>query len=179
MAERKRIFIGVALAMAVLLALAIVIPNLQRSRMSGPPTPGASTVRTLNTSEITYATTYPLQGYAPNLAVLGPDAADYSQCRPTQTRACLVDPKLACPSGIGTAWCRDGLYRYNIQSSSTEPPYKDYWITATPVQANPKFRNYCSLSDAVMRSEQGVPLSRPYTLEECQALSYDPGSYHP
>ena len=178
MTRRKRILTGVAMAMAVLLALAIVIPNLQRSRMSGP-TPGASTVRTLNTSQIMYSMTYPDQGYAPNLAVLGPDMPDYSQCHPTQTRACLTDSKVACPSGIGTAWCEKGLYRYNIQSSSTEPPYKDYWITATPVHANPKFRNYCSLSDAVMRSEQGAPLSRPYTLEECQALSYDPGSYHP
>ena len=179
MTKRKKIFIGIAVTMAVLLSLAIVIPNLQRSRMSGPPTPGASTVRTLITSQIVYSTTYPDQGYAPSLAVLGPDIPDFSQCHPTKTHACLVDLKIACPSGIGTAWCAKGLYRYNIQSSSTEPPYKDYWITATPVQTNPKFRNYCSLSDAAVRSEQGAPLSRPYTLEECQALSYDPSSYHP
>jgi hypothetical protein len=179
MTELKKIFIGLAVAMAVLLALVIVIPNLQRSRMSGSPTPGASMVRTLNTSQIVYSTTYPDQGDAPNLAVLGSHIPDYSQCHPTQTHACLVDAKVACPSGIGTIWCSNGLYRYNIQSSSTESPYKDYWITATPVQANRKFRNYCSLSDAVMRSEEGAPLSRPYTLEECQALSYDPGSYHP
>jgi hypothetical protein len=172
MTELKKIFIGVAVAITVLLALAIVIPNLQRSRMSGPPTPGASTVRTLNTSQVTYSTTYSDQGYASNLAVLGPDIPDYSQCHPKQTHACLIDPRVACPSGIGNAWCANGLYRYNIQSSSTEPPYEDYWTTATPVRANPKLneKNFCSGPDAVVRSEDGPPLSRPYTLTECLAL---------
>jgi type IV pilus assembly protein PilA len=173
MTERKKIFIGIAVTMAVLLLLAIVIPNLQRSRMSGPSTPGVSILRTLNLSQIVYSTTYPDQGYASNLAVLGSEVPDFTPCHPTQTHACLMDAKTACPSGIGTAWCVNGLYRYNIQSSSTEPPYRNYWITATPVQANPKFRNYCSLSDAVIRSEQGTPLDRPYTLEECHSLAAD------
>jgi hypothetical protein len=179
MTERKKTLIGVMVAIVALLALAIAIPNLQRSRMGDPPTPGASTIRMLNTSQIVYSTTHPDQGYAPDLAVLGPDIPDSSHCHPTKTHACLIDPKIACPSGIGTAWCVNGLYRYNIQSGSNEPPYKDYWITATPVQAGSKFRNYCSLSDAVIRSEQGAPLVRPYTLEECRSLSVDPSSYHP
>jgi hypothetical protein len=174
MTALKKTYIGVALAMAILIGLAIVIPNLQRSGM-GDRTTGASTVRTINTAEITYATNYPKIGYASNLAVLGP--AEGGNCN--SSHACLVDEVVACPRGTGQPWCVKGAYRFNIQSSSSEPPYKDYWITATPVQANPEFRNYCSLSDAVMRSEQGAPLSRPYMLEECQALSYDPGSYHP
>jgi hypothetical protein len=136
MTERKKTFIGVTVVIVVLLALAIVVPNLQRSRMGDPPTPGASTIRILNTSQIAYSTIYPAQGYAPNLAVLGPDMPDIpdaSHCHPTKTHACLIDAKIACPSGIGTAWCANGLYRYNVQSSSTGPPYKDYWLTATPV----------------------------------------------
>lgn len=99
MMELKKIFIGVTVAIAVLLALAIVIPNLQRSQIS--PGHGAQpqqTIRSLNTTQVSCLMTYPKLGYAPNLAVLGPDAANYSQCHPTQTLACLVDPKLACLS---------------------------------------------------------------------------------
>src|SRR6266567_9282250 len=173
MTKTMKILIGAGVTIVVLLALGIVIPNLFRSRMIGDHgMPGASMVRTINTTQVTYSTYYPDQGFAPNLAVLGPDVPDYSQCNATQTRACLLDQKVGCSSGVGTAWCEDGrgLYRYNLQSSSTKPPYRDYWITATPVHANPGLKNYCSLSDAVVRWERAAPLSRPYTLEECQAL---------
>jgi hypothetical protein len=169
MTKTKKILIGAGVTIVVLLALAIVIPNLLRSRMHSPA-PGASMVRTINTSQVTYSTTYPDQGFASNLAVLGPDVPDYSQCHASPTRACLLDQKVGCAAGIGTAWCVYGAYRFSVQSSSTEPPYKDYWITATPVHANPELKNYCSLSDAVVRWEQAAPLSRPYSLEECQAL---------
>ena len=165
MTKLKKTFIGIAVAMAVLISLAIVIPNLQRSRMSGPSA-GASTVRSINTAQITYATTYPKIGYAPNLAVLGP--AESGNC--DSSHACLLDLVTACPQGIGEGWCVKDFYRYNIQTSSTEPPYRDYWITATPIRPDPTGRNYCSASDAVIRSEQAAPLSRPYTLEDCQAL---------
>jgi len=171
MTERKKIFIGVAMAIVVLLAVAIVIPNPFRPRMSGGHKQGPDTVRTINTAQVAYSTNYPDQGYAPNLAALGPDGPDYAQCHPTRTHACQLDEKVACPSGTGTAWCVKGAYRYNLQSSSTEPPYKDYWITATPVHANPELNNYCSLPDAVVRWERAAPLSRPYSLEECQALA--------
>jgi hypothetical protein len=79
-------------------------------------------------------------------------------------------PMLAVPKVQVRGWCVYGGYRFNVQTSSNDPPYKDYWVTATPIEANPKLRNHCSASDAVIRSEQAVPLSRPYTLEECQAL---------
>jgi hypothetical protein len=157
-------------AVAAIFVLAIATYDWQRP--SGPTGPNAaSTVRTLNITEVTYQATYPKIGYAPNLAVLGSDVPDIAQCRPRPEHACLVEATLACPTGVGTAWCVEGVYRYNIRSSSAEAPYKDYWITATPVQANPEFKNYCSGPDAVVRYEGGSPLSQPYsTLEECLAM---------
>src|SRR5215472_11024706 len=84
----------------VLLALAVLIPNLLRSRMVGDPPPwgqGAWNVRTINTAQVTYATNFEKIGYAPNLAVLGP--ANPGECGPQH--ACLLDPKLACTEGSG------------------------------------------------------------------------------
>jgi type IV pilus assembly protein PilA len=169
-----------ALVMLVL-AAAIVLPTLFRARMSDGGPPGARHVRTLATSEITYSSTYPEQGYAPNLAVLGPDRPDAERigCRPSTAHACLIDPNLGCSNGTGLAWCADRVYRYNIQSSSLAPPYKDYWITATPLEAAPERKNYCMTSDAVLRSESGPPLSRPYTLAECEKLQIDFSAYRP
>jgi hypothetical protein len=175
MSQRKKLFAGAAAAVAMLFVLAVAIPNWQRSRMTGcPATPaaaGAMNVRSIITSQITYATMYPRQGYARNLAVMGSDGPDYAQCHPRPDRACLLDQKVGCPSGTGTAWCVAGSYRFNVQSSSSEPPYKDYWITATPVRADPELKNLCSGPDAVVRHEGGSPLSQPYsTLEECLAM---------
>jgi len=167
-------------AVAILLALAMVaLPNLLRSRMTADPASPAAAgvwyVCTINTSQVMYFTTYEKVGYAPNLAVLGP--AENGQCNPEH--ACLLDSVIACPQGTDQEWCTKGLYRYNVQSSSTEPPYKDYWVTATPIKASPNLKNYCSTEDAVIRIESGTPLKRPYTRDECLAVPPDPNGYHP
>jgi hypothetical protein len=172
---KKKILLSTAGTIALLLVLAIAVLNLRPGRMSGPTTPVASTIRTINTSEVTFASIYSAVGYAPNLSVFGP--ADSGNC--DSSHACLLDNIIACSVGTGQGWCRKGLYRYNVQSSSSKPPYKDYWVTATPIEAKPGMRSYCSLSDAVMRSEPGVSRIHPYTLQECRNLPYDPDSYHP
>ena len=49
----------------ILIIAAIAIPNLMRARIAANESAGASTVRTLNTAEVTYSTTYSSMGYAP------------------------------------------------------------------------------------------------------------------
>jgi hypothetical protein len=171
---KKKILLSAAGVIAILL-IVVAILNLRKGQMSLPSTPGASTIRTINTSEVTFATDYPAVGYAANLPMLGP--ADSGTC--DSSHACLLDNVVACAAGMGKGWCSKGLYRYNVQSSSSVPPYKDYWVTATPIEARPGRRSYCSYSDAVMRSEPGVSRSHPYTLEECRDLPRDPGSNLP
>src|ERR1041385_7991020 len=57
----------------ILIIAAIAIPNLLRSKMSANDSAAISTLRTINTSEVTYSTTYPTQGYADTLTKLGPN----------------------------------------------------------------------------------------------------------
>jgi hypothetical protein len=172
----ERIGIAIIIGLAAVILATVLILGFHRSPVAGGRfhggQPGAQVVRTLNTAEITYATTYPEQGYAPDLATLGPGRPEATNtgCQgPTTAHACLIDARVGCNAG-STAWCVSGPYRYSIQSSSSKPPYRDYWITATPIEARPEHKNYCSASDLVVRSEQSLPLSRPYTLAECLAL---------
>jgi len=51
----------------ILIIAAIAIPNLLRSRMAANESAAASTVRTLNTSEVSFSTTYPTVGYSNSL----------------------------------------------------------------------------------------------------------------
>src|SRR6202020_1520964 len=133
MTKRKKIF-GV---IGLLLLLTIILLRLFSS-FKNPTTRRASVIRTIHTAEATYHTSYPPVGYAPNLWVLGP--ADSRNC--DSSHACLLDAVVSCSTGTGQGWCRKGLYRYNIQSSSTKAPYKDYWLTATPIDATSKLRSY-------------------------------------
>src|SRR5262249_32556935 len=58
----------------VLVGAAIAIPNLLRSKMAANQSAATSTLRTINTAEVTYTTAYPRKGYAASLAVMGPGA---------------------------------------------------------------------------------------------------------
>ena len=54
----------------ILIIAAIAIPNLLRARMAANESSAASSIRTVNTAEVTYYSTYPATGYAA-LASLG------------------------------------------------------------------------------------------------------------
>src|SRR5215813_1885984 len=98
----------------ILIIAAIAIPNLMRARIAANESAGASTVRTLNTAEVTYSTTYASAGYAPNLKTLGPNGVVCSD--PTVVNAnaaCLVDNVLGCTS----ATCPKAAFGYTVTSS--------------------------------------------------------------
>ena len=153
---------------------AIVIPNLLRARISANEAAAASTVRTINTMQITYSTTYPEQGYARDLATLGGNCTSG-----TAEHACLLDSQLGQANCTSGGWCQKGQYKYTVssncaparfgeQQAGTENACAEYVIAATPINFNTGRRNYCSVSDAVIRSRLGGPLSTPPTAEECQ-----------
>jgi prepilin-type N-terminal cleavage/methylation domain-containing protein len=75
----------------ILIIAAIAIPNLLRSRIAANQASAVGSIRTLNTAQITYASTYN-SGYSTSLADLAPPAVGAS---PTSTAAGLIDSVLA------------------------------------------------------------------------------------
>jgi type IV pilus assembly protein PilA len=80
----------------ILIIAAIAIPNLMRSRMAANESSAVGSVRTINTAEVTYASTFPDTGYSADLTSLGGTTA---ACTPGQVAqigaACLIDQTLS------------------------------------------------------------------------------------
>src|SRR5262245_5681428 len=77
----------------ILIIAAIAIPNLLRARMAANESSAVSSLRTIDTGEITYQSTYPTIGYAVTLVNLGGPLG--AACVPASTSACLIDAVLA------------------------------------------------------------------------------------
>jgi type IV pilus assembly protein PilA len=76
----------------ILIIAAIAIPNLLRSRMAANEASAVGSLRTINTAEVTYSTTYPNIGFAATLTNLG-GAAPCTTA--TSATACLIDDVLS------------------------------------------------------------------------------------
>src|SRR3974390_2809689 len=81
----------------ILIIAAIAIPNLLRSRIAANQASAVGSLRTINTCEITYASTYNT-GYTTNLASLGPPAGG---AQAPATAAGLIDSVLAAGTKSG------------------------------------------------------------------------------
>src|SRR6202049_3912123 len=62
----------------ILIIAAIAIPNLLRARIAANESSAVSSIRTVNTAEVTYQSAYPTVGYAALLVNLGPGAGVYT-----------------------------------------------------------------------------------------------------
>src|SRR2546428_7094889 len=91
----------------ILIIAAIAIPNLLRSRIAANQASAVGSLRTLNTANITYASTYNT-GYSSALSYLGPSGA----ALPTLLGAGLVGSILG-----GTGSPASSYSRYNITDS--------------------------------------------------------------
>ena len=151
----------------ILIIAAIAIPNLMRSRIAANNAAAASTVRTLNTSEATYSTTYPTVGYADTLGKLGPPSGGVCSA-PSSTSACLVDNVLGCGAGP----CARDAYQYKITGIGTAP-ITDYVVEAWPTGANFGNMEYCATGDAVVRGKADTAATDPglTTISGCQAIN--------
>ncbi len=123
----------------ILIIAAIAIPNLLRSRMAANEASAVGSIRTLNTSAVTYSSTYPGAGYPASLSALG----GASPCTATSTNACLIDAVLAAgtKSGYTFKWTGDGA-----------TPSVSYTVTGTPVSVGTSGqRMFCSDQSGVIR----------------------------
>ncbi|MGA9641366.1 MAG: prepilin-type N-terminal cleavage/methylation domain-containing protein [Terriglobales bacterium] len=131
----------------ILIIAAIAIPNLLRARIAANESSAVSSVRTVNTAQITYNSTYSTVGYAATMGALGG-----SSCSPpSSTGACLIDTQLAGGSKSG--------YSFQIANTSGSP-VTAYNVLASPLQPNQTgVRYFCSFADAVVRVNPTASIS--------------------
>jgi prepilin-type N-terminal cleavage/methylation domain-containing protein len=106
----------------ILIIAAIAIPNLLSGKMAANEASAVQSLRTIQSAETLYATTYPTVGYSATLASLG--GAGGSACVAASTQACLIDSVLATgqKSGYTITWNGDGL-----------TPSVSYQLNADPI----------------------------------------------
>jgi len=122
----------------ILIIAAIAIPNLLRSRIAANQASAVGSLRTLNTAEITYATTYNT-GYTATLGNLGPPASG----NPTATAAGLIDSVLAGGTATASTSSKSGYsFLYTAGATDTSGRINTYGITATPVTVGTTGTNY-------------------------------------
>jgi len=104
----------------ILIIAAIAIPNLLRSKMAANEASAVATMRTLNTSAVSYSTTYGF--YPTNLTDLQPAAT------PSSTAADLIDSVLASDPATKSG--------YTFVWTSAGSPPSSYTLVATPLQTS-------------------------------------------
>jgi prepilin-type N-terminal cleavage/methylation domain-containing protein len=142
----------------ILIIAAIAIPNLLRAREAANEASAVASIRTINTAEITYSSTYPTVGFAASLTVLG----GVAPCTPTSTTACLIDSLLSGGKKSG--------YNFTEAPGTVATPQTTYYATAVPITLDQTgTRTFCSFEDAVVRVQ---PTGGAVASEAaCQALA--------
>ena len=144
----------------ILIIAAIAIPNLLRARMAANESSAVGSIRTINTAEVTYNSTYPTIGYGATILALGgpPNAA----CTPASGSACLIDNVLSSGTKSG--------YSFIANSVAGATPTISYIAAGTPVTLNQTgIRSFCSYEDAVVRvNTAGTAVT---SVTNCQGLS--------
>lgn len=139
----------------ILIIAAIAIPNLLRARMSANDSATASTLRTVNTAEVSYITSFPLSGYALGLNNLGSNLGAVNCATPgtaVSTAACLVDDVIAC-AAAGPCPKNQYIYMYTAGPASPTGSITDYTFFAAPQGwQTTGTKNWCTNSDAVVRN---------------------------
>jgi len=120
----------------ILIIAAIAIPNLLQARVAANEASAVGSLRTINTAQISYYSSYPTVGFAPTLAALGG-----TNCTaPDQAAACLIDSSLASGSKSG--------YSFNSTGIGTAP-VAGYFAVGLPNPGSGN-RSFCSTEDAVL-----------------------------
>jgi type IV pilus assembly protein PilA len=128
----------------ILIIAAIAIPNLMRARMSANESSAAGSLRTINTAEVSYATTYPTVGFT-SLASLGGAAG---ACVPSAATGCFIDAFLANTASVTG---KDG-YIFTVT-----PAASTYSSLAAPITLNQTgTRAFCSDQTGVIYYNAGA-----------------------
>jgi len=134
----------------ILIIAAIAIPNLLRARISANESSAVGSIRTINTSEISYATSFPTTGFSATLVALGQGGAN--PCVPAVGAACLVDDVLAAGTKSGY------LFPYVQVAGVAGGPSVAYTVNGNPQQPNQSgVRGFFSDASGVIRAANPSP----------------------
>jgi prepilin-type N-terminal cleavage/methylation domain-containing protein len=122
--------IELLIVVAVILVIAaIAIPNLLRSRMAANEASAVASIRSINTSQVVYQSTYNI-GFAATLLSLGDGGAAANCTAPTlpiSTSSCLIDATLASGSKSG--------YNFLYTPVASGAVISTYGVNADPISA--------------------------------------------
>lgn len=134
----------------ILIIAAIAIPNLLRARISANESSAVGSIRTINTSEISYATSFPAVGFSATLLALGQGGAN--PCTPAVAAACLIDDVLAAGTKSGY------VFPYAQVAGANGGPSVAYTINGNPQQPNQSgVRGFFSDESGVIRANNPAP----------------------
>ncbi|HUK23984.1 MAG TPA: prepilin-type N-terminal cleavage/methylation domain-containing protein [Terriglobales bacterium] len=155
----------------ILIIAAIAIPNLLRARIAANESSAVSSIRTINTAEVSYQSAYPTVGYATQLPVLGPSASG-SCSAPTSTNACLIDYSVA--QATASSSPKSGYYFAMAAGSSGDA--NSYVVGGGPAVFNQTgVRDFCSVEDGVIRFLSPSSATPPTsTASTCTGSTYSP-----
>ena len=136
----------------ILIIAAIAVPSYLNSKMAANEASAVAGVRTLNSAQISYSSSYPTVGFASTLSVLTGNCTGATI--PTSSAACLIDQALASGTKSG--------YTFTISNVSGTPA-STYEVFASPTLVNSSGIHYfCSFADAVVRTS-------PSAISTCDA----------
>jgi prepilin-type N-terminal cleavage/methylation domain-containing protein len=128
----------------ILIIAAIAIPNLLRARIAANESSAAASVRTIDTAELSYATSYPSVGYPAALGTLGPADAGCT-AGSAVANACIIDFTLA--QGTKSGYTFTAVGAVPVGGANTQ-----YTANAVPATLNTTgVKAFCSIEDNVVR----------------------------
>jgi type II secretory pathway pseudopilin PulG len=139
---------------AVLLVMALAIPNLLRSRMAANEASAVGSLRTLNTAAVTYLSTY--GHFPPTLRSFGPPSSGEA----TEDAAGLIDPTLATGRKSGY------LFTYRAVPGFGTNNKGGYRITADPLDPRQGGQRHFSTNQTGTIFADGFSLDDLRTPEE-------------
>ena len=152
----------------ILIIAAIAIPNLLRARMAANESSAVASIRTINTAETTYNSTYPSVGFAPALTNLGGTIG--VACVPSSTTACLIDAVLS-NNGNPPNSGKSGYLFTTGTGTVASGLNVGYTVAAVPITINQTgIRAFCAEEDAVVRVDPAGVCS----LTEAGVLTFNP-----
>lgn len=136
--QRGFSLIELLIVVAIILILAaIAIPSLLRSKISANEASAVASLRSINTAQVTYAVTYPAQGFSDDLAKLGTPTGSTPV---SSASAGLLDWVLGCASQP----CPKSGYAFAITNVQGTPVVA-YSLTAVPLAPGQTgYRGFCS-----------------------------------